>query len=165
MPHAQRLPRKYLSQLHQAQDDLRLLAKRTRLILEQLERRQCPPDRLQTYLVETESSAYRIALELTELKVTDSCDGCPAAPATTAERIHLKAIAPVRSFQNLNNREITVSRQLPNSQLTRRIALVGHEMIRLGGKWDGAPGHKNQGRHHERCEATGHGSTCMMFTS
>lgn len=93
MPDPQRLPRKYLSNIQQARDDLRFLAKQSRSVLEQLELQETSVEALLSTLREIESSAYRIALGLTELRVTDDCTGCPNAPASTPARIHLMVLA------------------------------------------------------------------------
>jgi len=93
MPEPQRLPRKFLAQLRQAQDDLRLLAQQAKAICEQLRSPRCATDTLRTMLREMESNAYRIALELSELKVAEDCNGCPCAPPSITAQAHLLVLA------------------------------------------------------------------------
>lgn len=93
MPNAQKLPRKHLTQVHQAQDDLRLMAQQARRALEQLESPNLSFDALLLTLREIESSAYRIALGLAELRFTDDCTGCPCAPSSTPSMVYLMVLA------------------------------------------------------------------------
>lgn len=93
MPEPQKLPRKYLSQLQQAQEDLRLLAHQARAAYTQLGSPRCAMDNLRMLLREIESSSYRIALELTELKVVEDCSGCPCAPSKLPAQVHLLVLA------------------------------------------------------------------------
>lgn len=93
MPDAQRLPRKYLSIIQDAQEALQLLAQQSRQASEMLDKPQLLREAMLTTLREIESSAYRIALALTELRVTDDCTGCPNAPASTPAQIHLMVLA------------------------------------------------------------------------
>ena len=90
---SQPLPRKFLSQLRQAQEELQTLARRARTTLEQLQSARRPPDEIEANLRDMESSAYRIALELTDLKLADDCRNCPSAPASTPARLHLLVLA------------------------------------------------------------------------
>lgn len=93
MPDPQRLPRKHLSQIQQARDELRLLGKQSRSVLEQLEKPNVSVEALLSTLREIESNAYRIALGLTELRFTDDCTGCPCAPSSVPAQIHLMVLA------------------------------------------------------------------------
>lgn len=93
MPEAQKLPRKFLSQLQHAQVDLRLLGQRVRFVLEHLDAARTSSETLQTTFREIESDAYRIALELSELRVVDDCSGCPLAPPSTPSQVHLLVLA------------------------------------------------------------------------
>lgn len=93
MPLAQPLPRKYLSQLQEIQSELRILAHRARRVIEQLEAPQRSPSRVQSLLQEIETGAYRVALEISEIKVADHCGSCPCAPASTQAQIHLLVLA------------------------------------------------------------------------
>lgn len=93
MSEPQRLPRKFLAQIRQAQDDLRLLAHQAGLVCEQLRSPRPAIDTIRTLLREMEGNAYRIALELAELKVVDDCSGCPCAPPRIAAQLHLLLLA------------------------------------------------------------------------
>lgn len=93
MPIAQPLPRKYLSQLQEIQSELRILAHRARMVIEHLDTAQRSPVRLQTLLQEIETGAYRVALEISEIKVADHCGACPSAPPSTQAQIHLLVLA------------------------------------------------------------------------
>ena len=90
---AQPLPRKYLSQLQEIQSDLRILAHRARLIIEHLESPQRSTNRAHSLLQEIETDAYRIALEISEIKVADHCGSCPSAPPSTPAQVHLLVLA------------------------------------------------------------------------
>jgi hypothetical protein len=93
VPEAQKLPRKYLSQLQQAQEELRLLASQARTAYAHLTSPRGPTDGLRMLLREIESSSYRIALELSELKVVEDCSGCPCAPPRISAQVHLLVLA------------------------------------------------------------------------
>ncbi len=93
MPEAQRLPRKFLSQLQQSQEDLRLLGQQIRSIVDRLRATKSGPETLEAALRDIESSAYRIALELAEMKVVDDCNGCPCAPSSLPSQVHLLVLA------------------------------------------------------------------------
>lgn len=93
MSNPQRLPRKYLTQIQDAQTELRSLGQKVRTLLEKLEEPKAKSSTIIIPLKEVESSAYRIALALTELRVTDDCTGCPNAPASTPAQIHLMVLA------------------------------------------------------------------------
>ena len=89
----QRLPRKFLSYLRDARDNLRLLGQQIRFLIDRIESTDCTCETLQVNLREVESSVYRIALELAELKVTDDCSGCPVAPPSIPAQAHLLVLA------------------------------------------------------------------------
>ncbi|MEM7130381.1 MAG: hypothetical protein AAF702_28915 [Chloroflexota bacterium] len=93
MPNAQRLPKKHLTTIQQGQDELRLLAQKSRQTLEVIEGNDMYLEIAESLLREIESSAYRIALSLTELRFTDDCTGCPCAPSSTPAQIHLMVLA------------------------------------------------------------------------
>ncbi|MFN8495678.1 MAG: hypothetical protein U0350_49255 [Caldilineaceae bacterium] len=93
MSEPQRLPRKFLAQIRQAQDDLRLLAHQAGLVCEQLRNPRPAIDAARTLLREMEGNAYRIALELAELKVVEDCGGCPCAPPRISAQVHLLLLA------------------------------------------------------------------------
>lgn len=93
MSEPQRLPRKFLAQIRQAQDDLRLLAHQAGTVCEQLRSPRPAIDTVRTLLREMEGNAYRIALELAELKVVEDCGGCPCAPPRISAQVHLLVLA------------------------------------------------------------------------
>ena len=93
MSEAQRLPRKFMAQIREAQDDLRLLAQQAQAICEQLRAPRCSVDTVRNLLREMESKAYRIALALAELKMVDDCRGCPCAPPSISAQVHLLVLA------------------------------------------------------------------------
>lgn len=93
MSEPQRLPRKFLAQIRQAQDDLRLLAHQAGVVCEQLRSPRPAIDTVRTLLREIEGNAYRIALELAELKVVEDCGGCPCAPTRISAQVHLLLLA------------------------------------------------------------------------
>ncbi len=93
MPKPQRLPRKFLSQLQQSQEDLRLLGQQIRSTISRLKTSRYGPETLEAALRDIESSAYRIALELAEMKVVDDCNGCPCAPSSLLSQVHLLVLA------------------------------------------------------------------------
>ena len=93
MTNPQGLPRKYLTQIQQVQEELRTVAQKSRMVLEQLSNPRVALDSVLTTLREIESSAYRIALGLAELRFTDDCTGCPNAPASTPSMVYLMVLA------------------------------------------------------------------------
>lgn len=93
MSEPQRLPRKFLAQIRQAQDGLRLLAHQAGVVCEQLRSPRPAIDTVRTLLREMEGNAYRIALELAELKVVEDCGGCPCAPPRISAQVHLLLLA------------------------------------------------------------------------
>ena len=93
MPAARPLPKKFLASLEEAQFSLRLMAQRARRALEEVEGQGKPLPQTRTVLREIEAGAYRLALDLSRLEVAGSCDGCPAAPATTALQAQMLVLA------------------------------------------------------------------------
>jgi hypothetical protein len=93
MPQAQPLPRKYLSVLENAQQELRCMASRARAALEELIQQGNPPRFTEIILRELEISAYRTALDLADLEVAGGCDSCPAAPPMTQAQATLLVMA------------------------------------------------------------------------
>lgn len=93
MPEAQKLPRKFMAQIRDAQDDLRCLAQQAQNLCEHLRTQRCSGETARTVLREMESKAYRIALALAELKMADDCTGCPCAPPKIMAQVHLLVLA------------------------------------------------------------------------
>lgn len=93
MPTARPLPKKFLTYLEEAQDQLRLIAQRARLALAEMETGPGPYRQVPIILRDIEAGAYRVAFELSELDVAASCDECPAAPPKTSAQIHLVILA------------------------------------------------------------------------
>ena len=87
------LPKKYLMVLASAKDELQVLARRARTALEEVEAEDEPYQLARIILRDIEAEAYRLALELSTLEVTGSCDGCPSAPPTTEANVMLLVIA------------------------------------------------------------------------
>ena len=87
------LPRKYLSILVTTREELQVLARRARTALEEVEAEDEPYQLARIILRDIEAEAYRLALELSTLEVTGSCDGCPSAPPTTEANVMLLVIA------------------------------------------------------------------------
>ena len=93
MPEPQRLPRKYLSQLLQVQEELRLLGQKAQLAHDRLSSSYHHCDSIEASIRDIESMAYRLALELAELKTADDCTGCPLAPSSVPAQVHLLVLA------------------------------------------------------------------------
>lgn len=87
------LPKKYLMVLASAKEELQVLARRARTALEEVESEDEPYQLARIILRDIEAEAYRLALELSMLEVTGSCDGCPSAPPTTEANVMLLVIA------------------------------------------------------------------------
>ena len=87
------LPRKYLSVLVTTREELQVLARRARTALEEVEAEDEPYQLARIILRDIEAEAYRLALELSTVEVTGSCDGCPSAPASTEAQALLLVLA------------------------------------------------------------------------
>lgn len=87
------LPKKYLTILAAAKEELQILARRARTALEEVEAEEEPYQLARIILRDIEAEAYRLALELSTLEVTGSCDGCPSAPPSTEANVTLLVIA------------------------------------------------------------------------
>lgn len=109
MPAAKSLPRKYLTTLDDVQEQLRLMAQKARLALTELETGRAPCRQAPVLLRDIEAGAYRIALELSEIKVANDCDECPSAPSVTSAQIHLYVLA-----EELD-RQATLAREKANN--------------------------------------------------
>ena len=93
MPEAMPLPRKYMSRLQEAQEDLQLMAIRSRVALQEVERHPRPLSTVEMTLREIESASYRLALILSQIEVAADCDLCPAAPPTTSLQAYMLVLA------------------------------------------------------------------------
>lgn len=93
MPKASPIPRKFMSQLEDAQGDLRKIACQSRNLLDDIESTRIPVPLARSVLREIEATAYRIALDLSEVDIATSCDTCPDAPAKTKYQAHLFALS------------------------------------------------------------------------
>lgn len=92
MSNATRLPRKYLNTLEEAGQSLRLVgqqATQIRQFLAELDQRNRSAQLVGVLIRDIETAALRVALELSQIKVADTCDNCPAAPAVTTQKITL----------------------------------------------------------------------------
>lgn len=87
------LPRKYTNVLTTTREELQVLARRARTALEEVEAEEEPYQLARMILRDIEAEAYRLALELSTLEVTGSCDGCPSAPPSTEANVTLLVIA------------------------------------------------------------------------
>ena len=93
MPAANPLPRKYLSTLRTVQEELRLIAQKSRAALQEVEARRPPYTQTKGSLQDIETIAYRLAYELSQMQTAVSCDDCPSAPPTTTAQAHLLVLA------------------------------------------------------------------------
>ena len=105
MPKASPLPRKYTSYIEDVQASLRLIAKKAKLVLENLESEHRPIPRMQNALREIETEAYRAALDLADIEIAGTCDVCPVAPPTTKLQAHLLILADALEQQATLARE------------------------------------------------------------
>lgn len=113
MPTARVLPRKYISTLEDTQSELRTMAHKCKQALILSEAKQLPLQ-LRSILQELESSAYRLAFDLSELRVAGDCHECPSAPSSTVAKTHLLVLA-----EELKR----------HAEVARRIAHVGEVLV------------------------------------
>ena len=99
MPKANPLPRKYTSYIEDVQTSLRLIAKKAKLVLDNLESEHRPIPRMQNTLREIATEAYRAALDLADIEIAATCDVCPVAPRTPKLQAHLLILADVLEQQ------------------------------------------------------------------
>jgi len=92
MPAPQVLPRKYMGMVEETQAELRSIAQKSRQICLALEAKR-PGESIRVALQEIETTAYRLAFQLSELRFSSTCDGCPNAPSTTMAQAHLLMLA------------------------------------------------------------------------
>lgn len=94
MPIARVLPKKYLGALLDMQEELRLVAMKCKQATLEIEARLPPQHQsLRALLQEIESTAYRLAYDLSQLRIAGTCDDCPSAPPTTMAQAHLLVLA------------------------------------------------------------------------
>ena len=93
MPSAKPVPRKWFSRIDEATSGLRLIAIWSRRAQNELA--SAPPALASalSLLREIETSAYKLALELSEIEIATHCDECPAAPAITSLQAHMLILA------------------------------------------------------------------------
>lgn len=92
MPTARVLPRKFLATLEETQSDLRTMAHKCKQAIILSEAKQLPLQ-IRSTLQELEVTAYRLAFDLSELRVAGDCVECPSAPASTLAKTHLLVLA------------------------------------------------------------------------
>ena len=107
------LPKKYLMVLASAKEELQVLARRARTSLEEVEAEDEPYQLARIILRDIEAEAYRLALELSSLEVTGSCDGCPSAPPSTEANVMLLVIAGELERQASTARSHVIGRSYP----------------------------------------------------
>jgi hypothetical protein len=94
MPTARVLPKKFLGALLEMQEELRLVAMKCKQATLEIEARLPPQHQsVRALLQEVESTAYRLAYELSQLRIAGTCDECPSAPPTTMAQAHLLVLA------------------------------------------------------------------------
>jgi hypothetical protein len=94
MPVARVLPKKFLGALLEMQEELRLVAMKCKQATLEIEARLPPQHQsLRALLQEVESTSYRLAYELSQLRIAGTCDECPSAPPTTMAQAHLLVLA------------------------------------------------------------------------
>ena len=94
MPIPNPIPRKYATYLNNAQGDLQVIARKSRTAMQDLDDvGQLSARQIRHLLLEIEATAYRLALELSDIRIADDCDGCPAAPPTTIAQSYLLVMA------------------------------------------------------------------------
>lgn len=105
MANPTRLPRKHLNTLEEAGNSLRLMgqqAAQIRQFLGELDQRNTATQLAGVLIRDIETAALRVALELSHIKVADTCDTCPAAPAVTTQKITLiTAIGEVERLKHI----------------------------------------------------------------
>lgn len=114
MPKASPIPRKYITTIEEAQDDLRFIAHQARTVIEGIKANKLTSQQIHSLLQEIETKAYKVALELAAIEIADNCDMCPAAPPTTRAQAHLLVLA------NLLVREAGLARQAATEDVGRK---------------------------------------------
>ena len=111
MPTARPLPKKFLSQLEEAQGILKRIAYQSRSIIDDIQGVRSPSAQIQNTLREIETNAYRVALDLSLLDVAGTCDECPAAPPITKVQAHLLVLADQLEKQAMTARSCVLEPQ------------------------------------------------------
>jgi hypothetical protein len=93
MPGARPLPKKFLANLEQTQEELRIIAQKSKVALAEVEAKRSPLLLAKSILQEIETTAYRLAYELAQLRVAQNCNGCPLAPPSTEAQMYLMVLA------------------------------------------------------------------------
>ena len=115
MPKASPIPRKYITTIEDAKDDLRFIAHQARTVIEGIEANKLTSQQIHSLLQEIEAKAYKVALELAAIEIAENCDTCPAAPPTTRAQAHLLVLA------NLLVREAGLARQAATEDAGRNV--------------------------------------------
>ena len=90
MSHIPRMPRKYRSVLDETGYSLRAVghqASQVRQAINQLDQRSESIRLVGTLIRDIEATVLRVALDLSQIKFSETCDGCPAAPAVTTQQV------------------------------------------------------------------------------
>lgn len=93
MPVARPLPKKFLTNIEQTQEELRVIAQKSKVALAEVEARRTPFTQTRAILQEIEATAYRLAYELAGLRFAYDCNGCPLAPPATDAQLYLMVLA------------------------------------------------------------------------
>lgn len=93
MPVARPLPKKFLANLEQTQEELRIIAQKSKVALAEVEAKRTPFAQTRAILQEIEATAYRLAYELASLRFAQDCNGCPLAPPATDAQVYLMVLA------------------------------------------------------------------------
>jgi len=90
---ARPLPKKFLANIEQTQEELRIIAQKSKVALAEVEARRVPFAQTKAILQEIEATAYRLAYELATLRIAQDCNGCPLAPPATDAQAYLIVLA------------------------------------------------------------------------
>lgn len=105
MSHVPRMPRKYRTVLDETGHTLRAVghqAHQVRQAINQLDQRSESIRLVGTLIRDIETTILRVALDLSQIKFSDTCDGCPAAPAVTTQQVAmLTTIGELERLQQL----------------------------------------------------------------
>lgn len=128
MSKAQPMPRKYKSNIDEAQDNLRYIAKKAQLALEMLQAERHTTEQVYATLQEIKALAYEGALNLAEIEVAADCTTCPAAPPTTRYQNQLWVLADTLEQLALETRQSLGSRgKPPHSRNRQAVTYEIHE--------------------------------------